>query len=274
MKKIILIALILCSSIALFSNPRIESVKLISPDLSIMRGDTVGVLIKFKFNRGAHSYWINNGETGIPPNIEFDIEGGANLINMKYQIPHIISGDGINDYGYDEEMNVYAKFHLPEKSSSNSVKINMKADLLVCDTKCIPDSASSSISFEVTDMIGFDGVNWKKIETIESALADMPIRYERNSKFTPTESGGSVKVDLPQYLPGEYYFFPSEGGVFATSEKQKQTLNQHILELQLEKSMYFYEYPDTIKGIIYSKEPFTVNGIRTNGLWVEMPVSK
>jgi thiol:disulfide interchange protein DsbD len=274
MKKTILIAIMLCSSLSLYPNPKIESVKLISPDVTVMRGDTVGVLIQFKFNRGAHSYWINNGETGIPPNIEFDIEGGAKLINMKYQIPHIISGDGITDYGYEESMNVYAKFHLPENSSSSSVKINMKADLLVCDTKCIPDSAKGSISFKVSDMIGFDGVNWKKIETIESALADMPIRYERKSEFTPTESGGSIKVDLPQYLPGEYYFFPAEGGVFVASEKQKQSLIQNKLELQLEKSMYFYEYPDTVKGIIYSKEPFTVNGIRTNGLWVEMPVSK
>jgi|GEM_PF-4982594 len=259
------------SGVLYAANPQIIKTEFVTPSTAITKGESFTTLTVFHFSPGAHSYWINNGDTGMPPQIEFNLPDGVKLIDTKYQLPHIMKSGNIIDYGYEGTMAIINEFEVDDSYEGGDVTVSMNALLLICKNTCVPDSAKASIDLKYKKSLVGVLPDWDIIQRIESLHTDMPYPYKTTAKAYKTPQGLKLEIKIPKNLNNKFYFFPTEAGLFKNELVQKQESKNGITTLYLNKGPYFSEYPKSLEGVLYSSMPWDL-GTQVHGLLIDMPI--
>lgn len=250
-------------------NPHITSSEFVTPANSVRPGGSITTLAVIKFNAGAHSYWINNGDTGMPPDIRYVLPQGVELLETKYELPHKLAEGGIVDYVYDGKMRIVSRFKLADDFEGSEISIGINALLLVCDSKCVADSAKGEIVLPVSNRESMPDI--PLVARIENLQDHFPIHVSTNASATVIDEGMHIKIELPKGRKLNYYFYPEQGGVFANEDVQNLKVVGNTLNIYLKKSPYFSEYPSEISGVLYSPEPWHLDEV-SHGMRVKMKV--
>ncbi len=133
--------------------------------------------IKFKHVDHWHTYWKNSGDSGLPTEFSYSIDG-KNITHQEseWQTPKLFKEDeDIWTYGYD---NSTYFFHQIKKSLlTNSKKIKLSIKYLVCKEICIPGKK------EITGNISESKITWNK----EGKVTEQELQTAYNSLATPIE---------------------------------------------------------------------------------------
>ncbi len=123
----------------------------------------VGVL--FDLAPEWHLYWKNPGDTGLPPEIEFWLEGQEEATAAPTRWPAPVRFDGLGtglaSYGYAEQVLLAA----PAPGLSEASEVVVDIDVLICADECIP------VAFQLQRALSADVAT----SPVERALFD---RYE------------------------------------------------------------------------------------------------
>jgi DsbC/DsbD-like thiol-disulfide interchange protein len=203
--------------------------------------------------------------------IDIELPDGIKLVETKFPIPHIMQSGDLTDYGFEKEIHVVHEFEVDPDYKGGDAEINMKAGLLVCSNKCVPAEVSASLKLKFKESISGMMPDWEIAERIESVMEDFPLKYETPASAKKTDEGLKLEIKLPKNITHNYYFFPFEGGVFSNDQLQRQETKGENLVIYLNKSQYFTGYPETLRGILYSSEPWDM-GTMVYGLDIEMPI--
>ncbi|MGB0042405.1 MAG: protein-disulfide reductase DsbD domain-containing protein [Terriglobales bacterium] len=127
------------------------TLELIARNPWIAPGQTLDLGLRFQLDKGWHIYWVNPGDSGEPPRIEWQLPAGLTAGPIEWPAPRRFESGTIVDYGYEDAVllivPLQAEASLP---TQQPVRIGADVKLLVCSHEmCVPGKAELSLTLPI-----------------------------------------------------------------------------------------------------------------------------
>jgi DsbC/DsbD-like thiol-disulfide interchange protein len=247
------------------ASPADEHVRLelISEQDAIVPDKEIWMGIRFDLENGWHTYWVNPGDSGDPPRIEWELPRGFEAGPIQWPYPTRLSNPPLADYGYEHQVLLMVAVRPPPglKEGVNE-GIAARVRYLVCRDVCIPGQKRLELTLPV-----------KKSEAAVSSTAQgFEVTRRRLPRAVPTSwkiSAASVGEEFllnlrTGTLTAAPQFFPLEEEQVENAALQTVTAIPGGICLHLKKSNHLQKPISRLKGVI------VVSPARA--YWVDVPV--
>src|SRR5262245_4045550 len=139
------------SSVAASEGPRVQ-VELLSDVAAVVPGQPFWVALRQRIAPGWHTYWMNPGDSGEPPRIEWDLPSGFRAGEFAWPFPERIAAGPAMTYGYSGEVVLPMAMTPPANLLPGKVvSLRGRASWLVCEKICIPEEAPVALTLPVAE---------------------------------------------------------------------------------------------------------------------------
>ena len=146
-------ALLLCAATAYPQASPIPhgTLELIARHPWISPGQTLDLGLRFQLDKGWHIYWVNPGDSGEPPSIEWQLPAGLTAGAIEWPTPKRFESGSIVDYGYEDAVllivPLQAEATLPTQPP---IRIDAKVKVLVCSHEmCVPGKTELTLTLPI-----------------------------------------------------------------------------------------------------------------------------
>src|ERR1700691_4908376 len=114
------------------------TLELVAEDSSISAGHQLNLGLRFELEKGWHIYWINPGDSGQPPRVEWHLPAGFSISEIEWPAPRRLGTSTIVDFGYDDAVMLLVPLRASSTLRTNQeVKLGVDLRVLVCREICI-----------------------------------------------------------------------------------------------------------------------------------------
>ncbi len=191
-----------------------------APD-GVQPGKPFTLGLQMQHQPGWHTYWKNPGDSGLPTQLTWTLEGGLTAGDIQWPTPQKIPVGNLANYGFEGTVllavPVTVAAALPE--SQTHVTILLKAQWLVCKTECIPEEGEFALKVPVR---GSTALNRSLFDKAKNSA---PFVSTGAASFAPTEKTLTLVVSkLPATWMGKQLeAFPESGEIIETAAKITQS---------------------------------------------------
>lgn len=127
-------------------------VELLPGVAQVTPGKPFTIALRFSIDKDWHMYWVNPGDSGLAPTVEWKAPPGVTVSpQLHFPPPHRIkAGEDIESYGYERELVVIA-----DVTTDASVRLPITLDAtinwLVCKEVCLAENATASVTIGKPD---------------------------------------------------------------------------------------------------------------------------
>lgn len=132
--------------------------------------------IYFNIRPGWHLYWINPGDSGMPPEITWNLPEGFKAGEVIFPVPQKFTKSGQVTYGFTEELLLLCEIETPEgfnPKAEEPFPINAMINWMVCRESCA--LGRSEISLILSEISPDD------IETAKAIKQNYPQAYPQSA---------------------------------------------------------------------------------------------
>jgi DsbC/DsbD-like thiol-disulfide interchange protein len=217
MRAILAVFLAICViSVHAVAQPKAEDlvkVDLISSVKAFEAGKPFDIAVRYRIEKEWHLYWLNPGDSGIPPKLKWTLPAGFSASEPRFPVPRKIglAGDILN-YGYSDELVLFVTI-TPPSDASGTASLKLLTNYLVCKDICLPGKASADLAVSVGSP--------EKNDSKSFALwqAKMPVETKGRAMVGVQQNEGKIDsinvrlvVELPQNSKDpEFFPGPSDG---------------------------------------------------------------
>ena len=232
---------------ALAAPPSHLKVSLVSEEPTLIAGQESWVGLHFQLDPKWHIYWVNPGDSGLAPKIEWKLPPGYSAGPISWPIPQRITLGPLVNYGYEDEvllmMPLKTTPEVAEGGKDGEVTLEGTAKWLVCSDICIPGEAPVSLKVPVQARGGHapDPANEPLFATFRERL---PKVQPAEWKPQMAAEGDSLVLSLSQAPPssssGDAIFFPSTPNKSRTAPARGETRrgNSHPSHEKVRRAEY------------------------------------
>lgn len=238
--------------------------ELVADVAAIRPGQEFQVALRLEMDPHWHLYWINPGDVGLAPEVEWDLPEGFEVGPLEFSVPERIPTPPLVSYGYEGEIFILAKVKAPESLAAGStVRLNAAASWLVCEESCIPGDAKLGLELPVSAS-GESLAAAPYADEIAATRASLPVAAQGGT-IAYESLGDSLIVSLQwDGLEGaaleDPYFYVEQESVSDSAKPQSFDLNGTVLRIAVPKSEYFEQPEGGYSGLLYSKSGFEAAG--------------
>ena len=180
------------------SGPRVR-VELLSEVTSFTPGQTFWVGLHQRISPGWHTYWMNPGDSGEPPRIEWALPSGFTAGEIAWPFPGTIPAGPAMTYGYSGEV----VLPIPVTSTSTlgrgkRVTLRGRASWLVCEQMCIPEEAPIALTLAVAR--GAPAPDPRGAPLIAAARRNVPTPSPWAASFVAASATIRFTVEAPRLM--------------------------------------------------------------------------
>lgn len=213
------------------------------------RTATLGVL--FDLQPGWHIYWVNPGDAGEPPRLQWELPPGFRAGDVRWPTPLRLTTGPLVDYGYEGRVLLPVPLQVPA-SYQTGAPVTLSADVryVVCREVCIPARARVALSLPAGSNPPVDpGAKRELFREAEARLPKpMPATWkaqasEGSDRFVLTVQTGSIQTRA--------LFFPLERDQIDNAAAQVAVPTARDgLRLTLKKSTLLDKPVSVLKGLL------------------------
>jgi thiol:disulfide interchange protein DsbD len=202
----------------------------------------------FQLDPGWHIYWVNSGDSGAPPQVNWQLPPGFSAGPLQWPSPERFPTLSLMDYGYQDSVLLMAPLHVPPQLRVASVPIAADLRWLVCRDMCIAGRAQLQMTLPVAASAGPNPATHPLFETARSLLPKpMPpgwtlSAHSRKDAFLVHLRTGKAEHGV--------YFFPLVPGQIEDSAPQAVQYSAASTSLQLKKSGQLMHEISTLTGVL------------------------
>jgi thiol:disulfide interchange protein DsbD len=155
-------------------------------------GDSLLGAVKFKLADKWHIYWINPGDSGLPPTIEWASSPEVTAGEFKFPAPYAIPLGPLMNYAYEHE--VVFPFDVkiaPGAKPGDILTIGGKFDYLICADICIPENVTLTAALPVEKG---PATSDEGGQIIVGALPNLPVALTGHASVERTANGFKLAV--------------------------------------------------------------------------------
>ncbi len=184
-------------------------ISIIGKNNIISEPGTIDLGYKFIFTPGWHTYWINPGDSGGPPNFQFNQIKGWKINQNLWPGPQTIEYPPLMTYGYENEVVFPFKLEIADLENKET-DINIK--FLVCDDICVPEEANLKLILK-NKILNIE----ERPDELKKWTKLVPVRGPPDLKASIQNNQIKISADLIDRVS---YFFPYDDQVTDFSAKQ------------------------------------------------------
>lgn len=202
-----LVLCLLLSFAAAAQEPQpIATATLISDMAGIAPGQPFRIGLRLSAKSGWHTYWENPGDAGLPTTMEWTLPEGFSESGIDWPPPTRIEEGPLVVFGYDGNLFLPVTITPPDTLDAGSYSFHVKANWLICQEICIPESAELDISLPVGDDAAAADISFFTAhDAIKPISIPFPVDYNIVDDHiivnAPLSLLGVEKVDTAQFLP-------------------------------------------------------------------------
>jgi DsbC/DsbD-like thiol-disulfide interchange protein len=198
------------------------TLELIAEKQAITAGHPFNLALHFELEKGWHVYWVNPGDSGEPPRIQWNLPGGIRAGAIEWPAPRRLGTTTIVDYGYEATVTLIVPM-FADASLATQKLLQLAADVkvLVCREMCIPGKAQISLTLPVKSQPPRSDAQSTQLFT--DARKALPRQAPANWKFTvaATKDSFVLTANLGHKITNAIFFPLAESQV---SNAAPQTL--------------------------------------------------
>lgn len=153
----------------------IVQIKLIPENQSFARDLSARLGVQFQIKKGWHIYWLNPGESGLPPRITWRPVPGLEFQETHWPFPELFQTEQIQNFGYSETATAIQTFRVQKNFSGSHFDLHGDIEWLACQEICIPGKAEINQTFEVRPK---GVVDIKAKSLLDEANAKLPRTFD------------------------------------------------------------------------------------------------
>jgi DsbC/DsbD-like thiol-disulfide interchange protein len=216
----------------------------------ITPGRQTYVGLNFRLEKGWHIYWINPGDSGQPPQVEWHLPAGLSAGEIEWPAPRRLGTSTIVDFGYDDAVMLLVPMHASSTlRPDQAVKLDAGLKVLVCREICIPGKAQISLSLPINSMP--PEADARSSELFNVARKSLPRKAPRHWEFNVSDQKDSfvLTAKLDRQMT-RATFFPVEESQVDNSAAQKVVPMATGFQLTLRKSDQLLKPIKRLKGVL------------------------
>jgi DsbC/DsbD-like thiol-disulfide interchange protein len=222
--------------------------ELVSEEDAIVPHQQLQLGIRFYLDEGWHTYWVNPGDSGEPPQIDWELPPGFQAGSILWPYPARLPTPPFIDYGYEHQVLLPVAIRTPSTLTEGaSEKMIAKVRYLVCREVCIPRQKQLVLELPVKA----HGTASSSAPLFESTLRQLPKPIPNGWKISGTSAGDEFRLRLTiRKLAAPPQFFPLEPEQIENAAPQNISATPGGLTLHLRKSNHLLKPISRLKGVI------------------------
>ena len=106
--------------------------------------------LNFQLEKGWHIYWMNPGDSGQPPRVQWHLPDGLSAGEIEWPAPRRLGASTIVDFGYDGAVMLLVPVRASSTLPANkTARIVADLNVLVCREICVPGKTQISLSLPI-----------------------------------------------------------------------------------------------------------------------------
>lgn len=204
----------------------------------------IWLALHFSLEKNWHIYWVNPGDSGLPPVLKWQLPPGFSAGEIQWPRPEKLKRSTLADYGYQDDVMLLVPLHVPSGSKSGVAgDIRLQAKWLICREVCIADHAELNLSLPVQ--------SGEQAALFVQAQKQLPKPWPRSWKAWATSDKDTFALSIQTGKPikaAEFYPLVSEQIENATDQPLKA--NPQGATITLKKSDQLLKPIQTLKGLL------------------------
>ena len=152
--------------------PHVEA-EIVSRYAAVQPGQAIEAALRLKIIDHWHTYWRNPGDSGLPTKLTWSLPNGVTAGQIEWPYPKKLPLGPLMNFGYAGEALHLVTLQTPKQLKvGENVTLSAKAEWLVCNDVCIPESADLTISLPVVSSTPLPDTRWA--DAFANARASLP----------------------------------------------------------------------------------------------------
>ncbi len=235
--------------------------ELVPQNSALAPGEPFAIALKLTIDSGWHVNWINPGDAGLAPEIEWELPEGFTAGDIQWAYPHKLPLHPFMGFGYEEKILFPVVITPSNAISESSITIRAHAEWLVCREECVPEEANLEFTMSV-DPAG---------ATQPSAWHDEFTATYRDFPVTPTGWQFSTAIDDTSFLVtmtppegfipsfSDVFLFPQEKGIIENALPQILTTDGETYQLLVQRNRMVHDNPEKFTVVLVADAPWLPN---------------
>jgi len=235
--------------------PRVR-VELLSEVAAFAPGQTFWVALHQRIAPGWHTYWMNPGDSGEAPRIEWALPSGFTAGEIAWPSPERIPVGPAMTYGYSREVVLPIPVTPPAALDPGSrVTLRGRASWLVCEKTCIPEEAPVALTLSAT--AGAPPPDPRGAPLIAAARRNVPTPSPWPASFVATSETITITVEAPRLMAEritDVWLYPARWGVIDHAAPQRVRVDRDGLRLAVARGPLRDAAAAPIEGVLVVAE--------------------
>jgi DsbC/DsbD-like thiol-disulfide interchange protein len=211
------------------------SMRLVLPADGIVSNEPFWIGWEIVRKKGWHTYWMHPGDVGVPPNLDWHLDGNFRVESLILPTPVRVDMSGIRASGHVGSSFFIQKIHPPDLKGVHSIALRAKASWLACSDVCLPGRADLDLEVPVKKKT-IDDQKWQK--KIKLLLESLPKPLPAEWKGSVREIGKFYEVNFicPTTWSNRYIDFFGENRMVRSNYSPKFNVSEDGFSLLMEKA--------------------------------------
>jgi len=200
---------------------------------------------------GWHSYWVVPGDAGLPTRLTWHLPSGVRAGPILWPAPHRLPVGPLVDYGYEGDTLLLTQLQAAsELPLGSEVRIEARAQWLMCHDVCIPGSQDLTITLPVRESAALHPSG--NAAAFERARERIP-RDLKLADASATRAGTKLILTFSPPAAGaprRLEFFPLESGRIEPSAPQTLQASDNRVRLELTAAQPVAADFRTLRGVL------------------------
>jgi len=213
-------------------------------------GQTASIGLFFDLDQGWHIYWVNPGDSGEPPRVQWNLPKGFRAGDIRWPVPVRLVTGGVIDYGYQGRVLLTVPLQVPaDYNPSGTTKLTADVKYLICRDVCIPAKAHAELLLPPGKGATPDAVATRQL--FEGAREHWPKPLPAGANAQARDDGKNLVLSIETGSPEtKASFFPVEEDQVDNDVAQNVTSSGNRIQIILKKSEQLQKPISVLKGVV------------------------
>jgi DsbC/DsbD-like thiol-disulfide interchange protein len=225
-------------------------ITLLTEGNAIKPGQTASIGLFFDLDQGWHIYWINPGDSGEAPRIQWSLPKGFRAGEIRWPVPVRLVTGSVIDYGYQGRVLLSLPLQIPaDYNPGATTKLAADVKYLICREVCIPAKAHAELAIPPAKGPAPDAAATHQL--FEDARARLPRPLPAGAKAQVRDEGKNLVLSIETGTPEtKASFFPLEEDQLDNDVPQGLTSSKTGIQITLKKSEPLQKPITVLKGVV------------------------
>ena len=225
-------------------------VDLIASAPAVKPGADFWVGLRFQLDEGWHIYWVNPGDSGTAPMLDWQLPAGYRAGDVVWPAPQRIPSGTLVNYGYEGAVVLPVPLRVPAGAQPDEpALVSLQAKWLICRDVCVPGQARLALSLPLGAADRTEAPGWARLIDDARGRVPKPAPATWRARAVAQKDVFVLTVDTGR-REAAGVFFPLEVSQVNDSAPQVVRPLERGLEITLRKSDQLVKDPRQLKGVL------------------------